>query len=122
MPTPASVLGVSSRQSMFHALAIAFLALEVAAGTTLHRIAPSKRAAPINFFTRSLALSSPHEAVGIFACRRTPEPSAKPRCVLVLPISRSRIMQFVLIRCRYSFFQGDVSTHDAFQVAMFTAQ
>src|SRR5436190_14414466 len=92
MPTQRKVFGVSSRQCKFHSSLIVLRALTVASGTTLHKIAPSKRTFPTKFFDFALALLAAQEVVGISARRTTRLASPSPKCVFEFPISSRRII------------------------------
>ena len=64
----------------------------MAFGTTLHNAVPSILVLPTNFVTRVRAVPSNQLAVAMSVCRTTRRAFARPRCVFVLPISKSRIM------------------------------
>src|SRR2546421_5687266 len=97
MPTPRTVFGLNSRQDKWNKFLTALQIIGVARGTTLHTPAPSNRTAPTSFRTTCLAEPSNHPAVEILACRITLASFANPRCVLVLPMSKRRIMP----QCQY---------------------
>src|SRR5207249_211363 len=121
------VLEVSSRQGNFQSRFTAWTACWVACGTTLHRTAPSGRDGPENFSANLVALRLNQAVVEIFAWRTTRREFARPKWVLVLPISRRMIISEAMEQRREgvrspSFFERYIPTQDAFQMAMFGAQ
>src|SRR5882724_9444135 len=93
MPTPRNVLEVSSKHSSFQTPRTVLQTSGVARGTTLHVATPMSAVPPANFKTSVLAVPSNQFVVGIFACLKTRLEFARPRCVLVLPMSNRRIIK-----------------------------
>src|SRR5438445_6845751 len=96
MPTTRKVAGVSWRQGRRQRRLTAWRISGVARGTTLQIAAPSNRARLANLTTSFLAAPSNQDVVGIVACLTTRLELARPQCVLVLPISKSRIISRAL--------------------------
>src|SRR5947209_4495663 len=92
MPIPRTVLAVNSKEVLPNSFRTNRLAREVTPGTTLHRAAPSTPADAMNLRSKRRAFPSLQALVGIFICRRTRLASPRPTCVLLFPISKSRIM------------------------------
>src|ERR1035437_8180622 len=92
MPTPRRVLVVSSSASKFQSRRTALRTGGGARGTTLHSAAPSTPAVRTNFAANSPPSPLNHVAVGMSECLTTRRELARPRCVFVLPMSKSRIM------------------------------
>src|ERR1035437_2006477 len=139
MPTPRIVLALSSSVSSFQTACTVLRTSGVARGKTLHKTAPSIFATPVNFFTSDVAPPPNQVSVGMSVCRRTRRSSARPTCVCVLPMSKSKIItsadyaDFCRIKISLetnlrssmksadSFLQRHVAADDAFQMAMFRA-
>src|SRR6266705_2502867 len=133
MPTPRIVFGVSSSASRFQTARTVLRTSGVARGTTLHKMAPSNFDRPANFLTRAAAPPPNHSAVGMSVCFNTRRPFARPMCVCVLPMSKSKIIgrfkmqngsmvarsRFLILH--FSFLKCHVAADDPFQVAVFRA-
>src|ERR1019366_8264110 len=139
MPTPRIVLALSSSVSSFQTARTVLRTSGVARGTTLHKTAPSIFAVPVNFFTSAVAPPPNHVSVGMSICFNTRRSSARPTCVCVLPMSKSKIItsadyaDFCRIKISLetnlrssvksadSFLQRHVAADDAFQMALLRA-
>src|SRR5437879_2841310 len=113
MPTPRKVLGVSSSSGKCQRRRTHLRAHGVARGTTLHKTAACIGAPRANFESNFSAAPWNQAAVGILVCRRTRRELARPRWVLVLPMSKRRIILFL---------KRNISADDSFQMAMVGAQ